>query len=251
MQIVRSEKMIHFIVCEDEPLLAKEYTDAFDKFMMRYDIDYKCHSFKGYTDAWKQFIQKEMGFKIYLLDIKTAKGSGLDAARYIREELDDWVSMIIIITSYSEYKYEALGKRLMLVDFINKLDNCEKRLESAFTICIKNYDNRHKSLKYTYKNTIYNIEFRHIISIEKEQESKRCIIKTIYGEYYIQETISKIMKMLDNRFVKCCRGLIINLEQVESYDKKTNTLIFKNKEKTTAIAREKKKEIIRYVRGIY
>ena len=159
--------MINFVICEDEKILAKEYKRQIDNFMMNYDIDYKCHTFDGYDENWKKFARKDEGFKIYLLDIKTEKGSGLDAARVIREELDDWVSMIIIISSYTEYKYEALSKRLMLVDFVNKLDNYEKHLHNTLSICIKNYDKRPKILKYTYKNTIYNVEFRQILYIEK------------------------------------------------------------------------------------
>lgn len=243
--------MINFIICEDEPILMKKYVLETEKFMMQYDIDYKFHTYNGYTEEWKKFVQEEVGFKVYLLDIKTEHGSGLDAARMIREEYDDWVSMIIIITSYSEYRYEALGKRLMLVDFINKLDNCEERLKSALTICLKNYDNKHKILRYTYKNTIYNIEFRHIVTIEKEPDSKRCTIKTTYGDFYIQGTLSQVMKRLDKRFTKCCRSLIVNLEQIESYNMKSNTLTFKSRGETTSIARERKREIINYVRGIY
>ena len=82
--------MLNFVICEDEPILLKKYANEIDKFMMRYDMDYKCHTFVGYDERWKKYAKKEDGFKIYLLDIKTANGSGLDAARLIREEYDDW-----------------------------------------------------------------------------------------------------------------------------------------------------------------
>ena len=115
--------MINFIICEDEKELLKEYKNQIDKFMMKYDIEYKCDTFDCYDDKWKNAVQNIKGFKIYLLDIRTEDGSGIDAARLIREEYYDWVSMIIMISGFPEYRYEALGKRLMLVDFINKLDH--------------------------------------------------------------------------------------------------------------------------------
>lgn len=34
--------MINFVICEDEPELLKEYKYQIDKFMMKYDIEYKC-----------------------------------------------------------------------------------------------------------------------------------------------------------------------------------------------------------------
>lgn len=159
--------------------------------------------------------------------------------------------MIIIITSFNEYKYDALGKRLMLVDFINKLDNPEQYLKSALSICIKNYDNRPKILKYTYKNTIYNLDFKNIVYIEKEMDSKRCTIHTALGEEIIYPgTINKLITELDNRFTKASRSVIINLEQIKNYNTKENKIVFKNGKSTDAISRDMKKGLIRYVRGL-
>lgn len=242
--------MINFVICEDEEILLKKYCVEIEKFMMNYDIDYKFHTYNGYNEAWKKYAQTDDGFKVYLLDIRTEEGSGLDAARRIREEYDDWVSMIIIISSYSEYKYEALGKRLMLVDFINKLDRCEAKLIESLLICIKHYNNRHKVLRYTYKNTAYSIELRHILYIEREPESKVCKIVTIYGTYPIQGTIKSVLKNLDSRFFKSCRGTIVNSEQIVSYNKKLNKIKFKTGEETDSVSRDNKKEVVRYVRGL-
>ena len=242
--------MIEFIICEDEKEIMGLYKTIIEKVMMSYDIEYKCNFFDGYNSKWKK-LSKNGNFKIYILDLKTKEGSGLDAARYIREELDDWQSMIIIVTAYPEYKYEALGKRLMLVDFVNKLDNMNQRLTQAIQISMKNFDKRPNSLKYMYKKVLYNIEFQKIIYIEKEEDNKRCIIKTTEKDYYIQGNLSTIETLLDNRFIKCNRSYIINLEQVESYNKKSNIIIFKNGIELYAVSRNKKKEIVNYVRGIY
>ena len=243
--------MINFIICEDETILANQYEKEIDKFMMNYNVDYKINKFKGYDNKWQMLAKKDDGFKIYLLDIKTNKGSGIDAARKIREEYDDWSSMIIMITAHQEYKYEALGKRLMLVDFINKLDSCEKNLQEALLICMKNYDKRDKCLKYTYKTIIYNIEFKHIVYIEKEQDSKRCIITTTYGVFYIPGTLKSVKEKLDKRFIEGNKGTLINTDQIKTYNKKTNVLTFKNNDKINSISRSKKKEVENYARGIY
>lgn len=242
--------MINFIICEDEPELLKEYKYQIDKFMMKYDIEYKTNMFTSYDSKWEKSVQKIKGFKVYLLDIKTANGSGINAARQIREEYDDWVSMIIMISGYAEYKYEALGKRLMLVDFINKLDHSEQKLQDALLICLKHYDNKYKSLRYTYKNIAYNVEFRSIIKIEKEMDSKRCIIHAEEGDYPIKGTLNEVLQKLDKRFFKCNRSIAINVEQVQYYNLGKNVAVFKNGEEFKDVSRNKKKEMFNHVRGI-
>ena len=242
--------MINFIICEDEPELLKEYKYQIDKFMMKYDIDYKTHMFTSYDSKWEKSVRKIKGFKVYLLDIKTANGSGINAARQIREEYDDWVSMIIMISGYAEYKYEALGKRLMLVDFINKLDHSEQKLQDALLICLKHYDNKYKSLRYTYKNIAYNVEFRSIIKIEKEMDSKRCIIHAEEGDYPIKGTLNEVLQKLDKRFFKCNRSIAINVEQVQYYNLGKNVAVLKNGEELKDVSRNKKKEMFNHVRGV-
>lgn len=242
--------MINFIICEDEPELLKEYKYQIDKFMMKYDIDYKTHMFTSYDSKWEKSVRKIKGFKVYLLDIKTANGSGINAARQIREEYDDWVSMIIMISGYAEYKYEALGKRLMLVDFINKLDHSEQKLQDALLICLKHYDNKYKSLRYTYKNIAYNVEFRSIIKIEKEMDSKRCIIHAEEGDYPIKVTLNEVLQKLDKRFFKCNRSIAINVEQVQYYNLGKNVAVLKNGEEFKDVSRNKKKEMFNHVRGV-
>lgn len=242
--------MINFIICEDKLELLKEYKYQIDKFMMKYDIEYKCYTFTCYDNKWEREIKEIKGFKVYLLDIKTEVGSGINAARKIREEYDDWVSMIIMISGYAEYKYEALSKRLMLVDFINKLDCSEQKLQDALLICLKHYDNKYKSLRYTYRNIAYNIEYRSIIKIEKEMDSKRCIIHTEEGDYPIQGTLNEVLEKLDKRFFKCNRAIAINVEQIQYYNFNKNVAVLKNGEEFNGISRSKKREMFNRVRGV-
>lgn len=244
--------MIKFIICEDEKVLATEYKDEIDKFMMKFDYEYKCQLFTGYTKEFEKLAKEDKDFKIYLLDIKTTEGSGLDAARMIREEYNDWTSLIIIITSYNEYKYDAFGKRLMLVDFINKLDKCKEHLQESLAVCMKLYDTRPKALKYVYKNTVHNLDYRHIVYIDKEQDSKRCTIHMINKETVpYQGTINNLIDILDDRFVKISRSAIINTDHINKFDLKENKIEFKNGDTTEDISRDMKRGIVDHVRGNY
>lgn len=241
--------MINFVVCEDEKELRKIEVKEITKFMMNYDIDYEIHEFSEYNKKFEDYAQKDDGFKIYLLDIVTNKSSGINAARKIREEYDDWVSVIIMVTSHPEFKYEALSSRLYLLDFINKLNNMEEKIRDNLEVAMKHYDNRHKQIKYTYNRNLYNIELREIIYIEKEQDSKRCVAMTKYGKQIIPGTLNDVYKMLDDRFLKVHKSLIINLDEIREFESNTNKLIFKNGEETYLVSRNKKKELMEQCQG--
>ena len=86
--------------------------------------------------------------------------------------------------------------------------------------------------------------------IENDSENKRCLIKTNNNNYYIPLTLSKLIDNLDNRFIKCSRSYIINLEKVRIYNTKNNIIYFDDEISICEVSREKKKEIIAYLRGI-
>lgn len=241
---------MNFIICEDEQILANHYIKLINNYMMNYDIEYKIHLYDRYGNNFKNKISKINGNKIFILDIKTKEGSGVTATKEIREELDDWNSMIIIITSYTEYKYELIGKRLMVLDFINKNNNPDKRLKEDLNICMKNLDNKQNSLNFKYKGLVRVINYKDIVSIEKEQDSKRCIINTKDNKYYIQGTLNNIKKKLDNRFIKTHRSLLVNVDYIDYFKQSTNELFFKNKDKTYLVSRTGRKEVTKNARVV-
>lgn len=243
--------MLNFIICDDNKEFLKNEKKIIDNFMMNYDIEYKCHIFYEYDSEFKKLIKKDIGFKVYLLDIQTPKGSGLDMARLIREEEDDWVSVISIITAYNEYKYDALSNRLYLLDFINKLNNYEKKFKEILEIIMKQYNSRHNSITYEYNHVMKKIEFRHIIYIQKEMDSKRCLIKTTYGEALINKNLNETYKLLDKRFIKTSRSMIVNIDQIDEYDYSENKILFKNGIEIYDISRNNKKDLRKYVNSNY
>ena len=237
------DSVIEFTMIEDELHYLNNSKKIIDKVMMNYDIDY---SFIA-CDKYRKELLNNDSFKVYII---TYTSDSIKLIKYIREELDDWKSLIIILYRNKEDKYKVLISNLFIVDYINKNKNFEERLLRNIQICLKNYDQRPNSLKYTYKNTSYNIEFKNILYIEKEQDNKRCIIRTIEKEYYIPGTLNKVLKLLDERFIKSSRSFIINREQMLSYDIKSNKIVFKNNIHLHGVSRDNKKDILNYLRGI-
>ena len=238
--------MIKFIIYDESKENKKHIYDEIDKEMMKSDIEYQ----KDYiTEFNKLKKNNDEYFKIYILNQTNISKSGLEVAKYIRETLDDWKSIIIFISNTNEYRLNILTKRLYVLDYI-LIENIKYDLKELINICLKNYDSRPKELNYKYKSINYNIPFKDIIYIEKEQDNKRCIIHTLKDDYYIQSTLSKLISNLDDRFIKSSKSYIINIEQVLQYNTKENIITFNNKRQIFEISRNMKKEIVNKLRKV-
>ena len=242
MEKVR-DNMIDFIIVNEN----KDIEKMLEKILMNYDYDYRINTTTLDSNQWNQLVQMKT-FKIYILELKTK--DDIKKISQIREELDDWQSMIITLTNQINIQKEIMAKKLLIIDCINSEINSEKQLERAIQIGLKNYDKRPNSLKYNYKNIYYNIEYSKILYIEKEQDSKRCIIRTEQKDFVIPINLNQISQLLDKRFIKCNRSFIINMEQVYYYNTKNNIIVLKNNHNISIVSRDKKKVIINYLRGI-
>ena len=242
--------MLNFVVCDDKKEFREVIIKEIEKFMMNYDVNYEVYQFETYDEDFEKVARSDLGFKVYFFDIKTKNGSGLDAARFIREELEDWNSIIVIVTAFAEYRYEALSNRLYLLDFISKFDNCKAKIKEILKIIYKNYNSREKCLSYEYNYTFYKIELKNIIFIEKEQDSKRCIIYTTYGTFKAPFTLVSMAKQLDKRFLKVHKSLILNTDKISTYNTKENEVVFSNGMSTNLISRSGRKELINYVTNV-
>ena len=243
IELYGCDKMIEFIEINID-VENKQYKNIVDKVMMNYDIDYNYIAYK-YNEKKLENKMKNEKFKVYIIYISE---NTLEIIKIIREILDDWQSMIIAITDIPTLKKEILEKGYLLIDCIGL--NEISKLKKCIQISMKNYDQRPNSIKYYYKKNYYNIEYRKIIYIEKELDNKRCIIHTQEKQYYIQKNLKNIQDLLDNRFIKCNRSFIINIEQMEFYDTKRNIIHFKNNICIDSVSREKKKEILNYFRRV-
>ncbi len=240
--------MIEFIIYDEKKEYKKIIENEIDKEMMNCDIDYKKYYYDSQIKELKNKITNEY-FKIYILNQTNISKSGLEIAKYIREKQDDWKSIIIFISETEEYKINIFTKRLHILDYI-LIKDIPKELKQLISISLKIYDNRPKELKYTYKNINYNISLKDIVYIEKEQDSKNCIIYTSKDKYYINSTLTKLISNLDDRFLKCSKSYIINLEQVLQYNTKDNIITFKDERQIYEISRNIKRELINKIRKV-
>ena len=238
--------MIKFVIYDDEEIFRSKTKYVIEKTMSKFKMEYCIEEFSKYNSRMQKTIDDECS-KIYIMDIEIPNGlSGIDVAKKIR--INDWNSIIILVTSHMEMGYEALKAQIMLLDFISKYNDCSPNLESTIKKAISKIDNK-KILIFETNNMTYKVHTDDIVYIVKDSIDRKCIIKTDYNEVCINETIGKILDMLDRRFFLSHRSCIINTEKIDRIDWKKNIIYFKNSDKTDYLSRNKRKELKEYVRS--
>ena len=219
------------------------FRSAIRSYMMSLEIDYKIHKFSNFNKEMKNILKKPNTHKVYFLDIETQDMSGLDVFRSIREEVNDWHSLVLFVTNHNEYKYEALANRLYLFDFINKLDSAKKHIQEALDRIMNIYFSDKDCLEITCSSSFYRLAFRDIIQIYKIKESNKCLIKTTYEEIEYNSSLKSLVSKLSKDFIKVSSSNIINKNHILKYDSKNNVIVFKNQDETHNISRNGRKEL--------
>lgn len=230
-------------------IIRDEYNDAvniktiIESYMMNFDEEVNYYLISLDEDNIKDKIKSIKGFKIFILNNDSIKENGLDISKYIRCELEDWNSVIILTTRHSEFRNEMVCNRLFLFDLICKSIYFEKHLRQDIDYTLKYYYNRHNCLTFVSNRIIKKIDFRNIYMISKEKDSKKCLIKSSIGNFYTCETLDSVSKRLDKRFIKINRSCIINEDKIEEYNLNENKLTLKSGIISYDVSRDNKKII--------
>lgn len=232
--------MINIIICDDVKEDLNETVRVVDKFLNKNKIDYNMHIFNDYNEDFKKFTTQKLNSKIYILDIETPSGSGIDIARLIRKT--DMRSVIIFLTGHEELGNLVLKNDLMSLGFINKFDNRETRLINCLEKSLKLLDNN-SIMKFTDRNNTYTIDLNDILYFTKESFERKTIIVTDYTEFKVNNTLAELIDLADKRFVQTHRACFVNKERVAKIDKQNRIITFDNGETTNLLSDKYKKEL--------
>lgn len=232
--------MVNVIICDDNDKDRKNIFEVVKNFMDKNKIEYKTHVYNDYDKKFHEMIENKIPFKIYLLDIETPSGSGIDIARKIRTK--DVDSVIIFLTAHEELGNIVLKNDLMFLSFINKFDNYKTRLSNSLKKSL-NLLKHKRIIKFTDRNVTYTINIDDILYLTKESYERKTIIKTDYTEFKVNNTLSELIKMLDDRFIQTHRSCYINEDRKVSIDKTKRIIYFDNGESTDLLSDKYRKVV--------
>ena len=218
--------MVNFIICDDNEFFLMEIYKVVNDFCLNKRINFEIHVFKNYDNKFFDIVKQELDNKVYILDIETPSGNGIDVAKKIRNK--DLNSFLIFISSYTaKYINQVVSSDTMFIGYISKRKNYHeellKKLKKIFKLGFQKNIIRFKD-----QGIIYTFDMRNIIYIEADSKKRRSIIHTQSGRTEVRLTLKKLMQVLDYRFEYSHRSCIINHEQVFYIDTIVKIIKFKN-----------------------
>jgi len=233
--------MLKFIIYENDEKYVEGYTNAINKVMMGYNFDYRILKFSKNTSKLKEEIKNTEDEKIYILDIQMPEVTGLELASKIRE--NDWNSIILFVTNYSQHKNDIFYSRLMAIDYIEKKTDYKDRLSETLDIAIKALG-KQNVLVFTFNHIVHRIPISEIMYIEKAAVGKKSYIVTLEGEEYeIAGSITALQERLGNKFFRSHKSCLVNLDNIKNINYSENTITFVNDDEIDLLSVRCKKEI--------
>lgn len=235
--------MINFVIVDDNNMHRKKVNNIIISIMMNNKINFNIQEFPDFDSDLFDYFKNPKPNSIYILDLELPNGDGIDIARKIRNEYNDWTSPIIVLTAHTSMYYEVYKQRLQILDFIGKSDNIEKNLNENISICLRML-NMDRIYRFTYKNTDYTIPINKIDYIQRDDRRIKVVCKN--EVYYTIDTINAIKERFPSYFILSLKGTLINMHNVLKIGWNINKVYFNDGLSDYVVSKSHKKEIDNY-----
>lgn len=233
--------MIRFVIISSKEEDIRGYKNIINKEMIKYDLVYEYYVFNSNDKSLKDYCDINNSTSVFIVE-DNASIDSLEVVYTIREECKMYASFIIIIDKNNKVDYIKLkSKYSFLIDIINEKDKIEEGLVFDLKYIISVVFNRKKVLTFCQEGQIYKIPFADILFIEKETNSKKCIIHCKESIYKTSRSLTEISSMLDDNFIKTHQSAIVNKSNIKNIVYCENKIIFSNNSSCDLISRSNKK----------
>lgn len=196
--------MITVSICEDETYFVSELKKMLDEYCSLREIYVSISTF---SDGEELLASNQMA-DIILMDIKLPTSNGMEVIRNLRDLGSD--SQVIFITAFQKYVFQAFD--LDAVHYILKPVS-EEKLFSAMDKAIKRVAaNRGKTLLITSGTTASRVPLKDILYCEAMNH--QITVHTLTEQVQFFGTLDAIEEKLDERFFRCHRSYIVNMDHV-------------------------------------
>lgn len=191
-------------ICEDEPWFAADLKKKVEQYLKEKGLAGLIHTFAG----GEELLSFAKNLDVILMDIKLPGKDGMMTAKRLRELGKN--CQIIFITAYEKYVFQAFD--IDAVHYILK-PVTDERLYPALDKAVKRVTHEYgKTLLAADGESMARVAFGQITYCEVFDH--QVLIHTIQKEYRVSGTLDALEKNLDQRFFRCHRSYLVNMEHV-------------------------------------
>lgn len=212
----------HVTILEDEEIYCTQLKILLKKWAAQKGLQLSIRQFTCGEDLLRCSYSED---ELFFLDINLQTMNGIEIAKQLR--MDGFQRSIIFLTAFSEYVFDgynvqALNYLLKPITY-EKLENCLKPVVKSLYGSCYSYHDSNGLIKIPYNKILAFTSFRHYVDIITQ-------LPTSAGDstpqHFSQKiTMKNLQQQLPDGFVRCHRGIIVNMDKVMTVTCRDVTLI--------------------------
>lgn len=230
--------MIKIAVCDDNQAVCSQIQKVCKDFSSQNYISIQVVTYNSGKSLVKAMKSTEY-FDLIFLDIELGNESGINVGLEIRDNLKQYTSEIVYISSFTKYALKLF--QIQPMDFLIKPLNVDK-IQCILSKFIKQYDISGKKFKYKIGHEEKKIPLADIIYFESVlKEVRICSITDEFIQFYGSlKSIREELIRLNVKFISPHKSFIINYKWIKEFH--PTYLVMCNNVKIS-IARNNKKDV--------
>ena len=211
--------MLKIAICDDDKYICSEIERVLLDYEKSSTVEIDIKVF--YTgESLINFIKNEHFFDLIFLDVELGTTTGIEIGSKIRNELDDYISKIVFITSKTGYEQQLFD--LYPLNFIKKPIDKEKLIKCV-CLAVKLLDIDNKTFEYKKRYDVIKISIKDILYFESKGKQIKIVTHSYEDHFY--ETLDNIKNKLPKIFIEPHRSFLINFDKVERITKESVFMI--------------------------
>lgn len=205
--------MLKIGICDDDNYICSEVERIILDYEKTSAVNIDIEIFYS-GESLINFIKNEHFFDLLFLDIELGTTTGIEVGSKIRNELNDYISKIVFITSKNGYEQQLFD--IQPLNFIKKPIE-EEKLKKCISLAIKLLDIENKSFEYKKRYDVIKVNIKDILYFESNKKKIRIVTHNSEDCFY--ETLKKVKERLPKIFVEPHESFLINFDKVERVSK--------------------------------
>lgn len=209
----RVYSMFNIAICDDDKNNLILMSNSMKDFCKRNPTPMRIRYFRSGEDLLSA-IENGFYFDLIYLKVEMGKYNGIKIGRYIRNQLNDFITQLVFISHYSHYALQLFSIQAM--DFILEPIQSERIIEtlrSAFQVC------PHKQPHFSFTNhkVLKNIPYRSIVYFESD--NRKIHLYHINGIDMFYGRLDDVEKELEQlNFLRIHQSYLVNYLHVIKMD---------------------------------